>query len=56
MIEDHIDELSPVLRTMFVLRIVREHTNNWGCEDIERAGNTVRARLCGAYVVNSLDA
>jgi hypothetical protein len=56
MIEDHINEHSPVLRTMLVLRIVPEYTTNWGCEDIERAGNTVRARLCGAYVVNSLDA
>jgi RNA polymerase sigma-70 factor, ECF subfamily len=44
-VKDHIDELSPVLRTVFVLRIVRECTTNEAAKILGVPVNTVKARL-----------
>jgi RNA polymerase sigma-70 factor, ECF subfamily len=45
MIRDHIAELSPVLRTVFVLRIVREHNTMEAARILRVSANTVKARL-----------
>jgi DNA-directed RNA polymerase specialized sigma24 family protein len=45
MVEGHIDELSPVLRTVFVLRIVREYTTTEAAKILRVPVNTVKARL-----------
>lgn len=45
MIKDHIDELSPNLRTVFVLRIVREYKTTEAARILSVPVNTVKARL-----------
>ncbi|MHB8499914.1 MAG: RNA polymerase sigma factor [Candidatus Acidiferrales bacterium] len=45
MFKAHIDELSPILRTVFVLRIVREHTTNEAAKILRVPVNTIKARL-----------
>lgn len=45
MFKTHIDELSPVLRTVFVLRIEREYTTNEAAKILSVPVNTVKARL-----------
>jgi RNA polymerase sigma-70 factor, ECF subfamily len=45
MIKDHIDELSPALRTVFVLRIVREYRTTEAARILSVPVNTVKARL-----------
>jgi len=45
MIKDHIDELSPNLRTVFVLRIVREYRTTEAARMLSVPVNTVKARL-----------
>jgi RNA polymerase sigma-70 factor, ECF subfamily len=44
-IRDHIAELSPVLRTVFVLRIVREYKTTEAARILRVSANTVKARL-----------
>jgi RNA polymerase sigma-70 factor, ECF subfamily len=45
MIEDRIEELSPALRTVFVLRIVREYRTTEAARILSVPVNTVKARL-----------
>lgn len=45
MFKARIDELSPILRAAFVLRIVREYTTNEAAEILSVPVNTVKARL-----------
>jgi RNA polymerase sigma-70 factor (ECF subfamily) len=45
MIKDHIDELSPNLRTVFVLRIVREYKTSEAARILSMPVNTLKARL-----------
>lgn len=45
MIKDHIDELSPILRTVFVLRIVRDYKTTEAARILSVSVNTVKARL-----------
>ena len=44
-INGHIDKLSPVLRTVFTLRIVREYTTNEAAKILGISVNSVKARL-----------
>ncbi len=44
-IKDHVNELSPILRTVFILRIVHECTTNEAAEILNVSANTVKARL-----------
>ena len=44
-IKDHIDELSPILRTVFVLRIVREYKTTEAARILRVSVNTLKARL-----------
>jgi RNA polymerase sigma-70 factor (ECF subfamily) len=45
MINDHIDELSPILRTVFVLRVVREYNTTEAARILSVPVNTLKARL-----------
>jgi RNA polymerase sigma-70 factor (ECF subfamily) len=45
MIKDHIDELSPILRTAFVLRSVREYKTTEAARILRVSVNTLKARL-----------
>lgn len=45
MFKDHIEELSPILRTVFLLRIMRECTTNETAKILSVPVNTVKARL-----------
>jgi RNA polymerase sigma-70 factor (ECF subfamily) len=45
MIKDHIDELSPILRTVFVLGIVREYKTTEAARVLRVSVNTLKARL-----------
>jgi RNA polymerase sigma-70 factor (ECF subfamily) len=45
MVKDHIDELSPILRTVFVLRIVREYKTSEAARILSLPVNTLKARL-----------
>jgi RNA polymerase sigma-70 factor (ECF subfamily) len=45
MFKEHIDELSPILRTVFLLRIMRECTTIETAEILSVPVNTVKARL-----------
>jgi RNA polymerase sigma-70 factor, ECF subfamily len=44
-IKDHIDELSPILRTVFVLRVVREYKTAEAARILRVSANTLKARL-----------
>jgi RNA polymerase sigma-70 factor, ECF subfamily len=47
MIKDHVGELSPILRTVFVLRVVREYKTTEATRILCVPANTVKARLAG---------
>jgi RNA polymerase sigma factor (sigma-70 family) len=47
-INDHIDELSPILRTVFVLRVVQGHKTAETAKILSLRVNTVKARLRSA--------
>jgi RNA polymerase sigma-70 factor (ECF subfamily) len=44
-IKDRLDELAPILRTVFILRIVHECTTKEAAEILDVSANTVKARL-----------
>jgi RNA polymerase sigma-70 factor, ECF subfamily len=44
-IKDHIDELSPILRTVFVLRVVREYKTAEAARILRVSADTLKARL-----------
>lgn len=45
MFNSHLEELSPVLRTVFLLRVVREYTTDEAAEILSVPVNTVKGRL-----------
>ncbi|MGB2623420.1 MAG: sigma-70 family RNA polymerase sigma factor [Candidatus Acidiferrum sp.] len=55
--KNHVEKLSPLLRTVFVLRIVRECTTNEAAKILSVPENTVKARLWRARreLAKSLD-